>query len=74
MTWQLEVIQQLSTWGLESKCLLGAGAGVIPSSSCKGGSGICGHHLTEAQNLQEISTFCTGGEGKPKWPHCGGSG
>lgn len=62
MTCFLEAIQQLSIWGAESKCLLCAGAGVVASSSSKGGSGICGHGLTEAQKLQEITTFCRGGE------------
>lgn len=62
MPWVLEAIQQLSTWGPESKCLLCAGAGVIASSSSKGGSGICGHRLTEALKLQEISTFWRQGE------------
>lgn len=65
MIWLPEAMQQLSTLGPESKFLLCAGAGVIASSSCKGGSGICEHRLTEAQNLQEISTFCRVGE-KPK--------
>lgn len=74
MSWLLEAIQELSTWGPESKCLLCAGTGVIASSSSKGGSGICGHRLTEAQKLQEISTFWGwGGWEKPKRPHCGGS-